>query len=87
MDRTHAARRHEGGPGGCASADGAARNFRTATPEPKALPITKFAAAYGIHTSTVWRALKEGRLSYVVVGKRKLVLLPVVRKDKPSTTA
>lgn len=58
-----------------------------ATPEPKALPITKFAAAYGIHPTTVWRALKEGRLNYVVVGKRKLVLLPNVRKDEPPATA
>jgi hypothetical protein len=53
-----------------------------ALPEPKALPITKFAAAYGIHPSTVWRALREGRLNYVVVGKRKLVLLPVARKEE-----
>jgi hypothetical protein len=55
--------------------------LRMAT-EPKALPITKFAAAYGVHPSTVWRGLKEGRLRYVVVGKRKLVLLPVARKEE-----
>jgi hypothetical protein len=58
-----------------------------ATSEPKALPITKFAAPYGIHPSTVWRALKEGRLNYVVVGKRKLVLLPVVQRDEKPALA
>jgi hypothetical protein len=49
-------------------------------PEPKAMPITKFAAAYGIHPCTVWRALKAGRLQYVIVGKRKLVVPPTVQK-------
>jgi hypothetical protein len=47
--------------------------------EPKAMPITKFAAAYGIHPSTVWKALKEGRLQYIVIGKRKLVIPPTVQ--------
>ncbi len=49
-------------------------------PEPKALPITKFAAAYNISTTTVWRALRAGRLQYVMVGKRKLVVPPPVQK-------
>jgi hypothetical protein len=49
-------------------------------PEPKALPITKFAAAYGVHPTSVWRALRAGRLQYVVIGKRKLVLPPPVQK-------
>jgi hypothetical protein len=48
--------------------------------EPRAMPITKFAAAYGIHPCTVWRALKAGRLQYVMVGKRKLVVPPQVQK-------
>jgi hypothetical protein len=47
--------------------------------EPKAMPITKFAAAYGIHPSTVWKALKEGRLQFVVIGKRRLVIPPTVQ--------
>jgi hypothetical protein len=54
--------------------------FRMASTEPKALPITKFAAAYGVHPTTVWRALREGRLTYVVVGKRKLVIPPAIQK-------
>jgi hypothetical protein len=58
-----------------------------ATPEPKALPITKFAAAYGIHPSTVWRAVRAGRLNYVVVGKRKLILMPLVRRDEKPPVA
>jgi hypothetical protein len=45
-----------------------------------ALPIKKFAAEYNIHPCTVWRALRDGRLEYVVVGKRKLVLPPVVQR-------
>jgi hypothetical protein len=49
-------------------------------PEPRALPITKFAAAYGIHPCTVWRALKAGRLQFVVIGKRRLVVPPQVQK-------
>jgi hypothetical protein len=48
-------------------------------PEPRAMPITKFAAAYNIHPTTVWRALKAGRLQFVVVGKRKLVIPPPVQ--------
>jgi hypothetical protein len=47
-----------------------------------ALPIARFAAEYGIHPTTVWRALRDGRLEYVVVGKRKLVLPPVVQREK-----
>ena len=47
------------------------------------LPVKKFAAAYGIHPCTVWRALREGRLDYVTVGRRKLVLPPVVQRDRP----
>jgi len=46
-----------------------------------ALPICKYAAEYGVHPTTVWRALRDGRLEYVVVGKRKLVLPPVVQRS------
>jgi hypothetical protein len=50
-----------------------------------ALPIKKYAAAYGVHPTTVWRALKDGRLEYVKVGKRRLVLPPVVQRACPSS--
>jgi hypothetical protein len=46
-----------------------------------ALPITQYAAEYGVHPTTVWRALRDGRLEYVVIGKRKLVLPPVVQRE------
>jgi hypothetical protein len=46
----------------------------------RALPIGKFAEQHGIHPCTVWRAVKEGRLEYVVVGKRKLILPPPVQR-------
>jgi hypothetical protein len=46
-----------------------------------ALPIAKYAAAYGVHPTTVWRALRDGRLEYVVVNKRRLVLPPVVQRN------
>jgi hypothetical protein len=48
--------------------------------EPKALSIAKFAKAYGMDRTTVWRALRDGRLSYVLVGKRKLVIPPPVQR-------
>jgi hypothetical protein len=47
------------------------------------LPAKKFAAAYGLHPSTVWRAVRDGRLEFVMVGKRKLILPPVVQKNRP----
>jgi hypothetical protein len=47
------------------------------------LPTKKFAAAYGLHPSTVWRAVRDGRVEYVMVGKRKLILLPVVQRNRP----
>jgi hypothetical protein len=47
-----------------------------------ALPIKKYAAKYGVHPSTVWRALRDGRLEYIMVGKRKLVLPPVVKRNR-----
>jgi hypothetical protein len=50
----------------------------------RAMPITEFSAVHGIHPCTVWRALKAGRLEYVKVGKRKLVLLPEAQRDGPS---
>jgi hypothetical protein len=42
------------------------------------LPITAFARAYGINPSTVWRALRAGRIKAVTIGKRKLILLDSV---------
>jgi hypothetical protein len=48
-----------------------------------ALPIKKYAAKYGVHPSTVWRALRDGRLEYVIVNKRKLVLPPIVKRNSP----
>jgi hypothetical protein len=47
------------------------------------LPTKKFAAAYGLHPCTVWRAVRDGRLEYVMVGKRKLILPPVVQRNRP----
>jgi hypothetical protein len=47
-----------------------------------ALPIAKYAREYGVHPCTVWRALRDGRLEYVTIGKRKLVLPPVVQRAK-----
>jgi hypothetical protein len=44
-----------------------------------ALPIKS--AVYGVHLSTVWRALRDGRLEYAVVGRRKLILPPVIQRE------
>jgi hypothetical protein len=44
---------------------------------PKALPIAKFARMFGVHYTTVWRQVKAGELPYVVIGKRKFILLPI----------
>jgi hypothetical protein len=49
--------------------------------ERRALPITAFARAYGVNPSTVWRALRDGRLKAVTIGKRKLVLLDSVAES------
>jgi hypothetical protein len=49
--------------------------------ETQALPIGKFAKLYAVHPSTIWRAIRDGRLEYVVVGRRKLVLLPPVKRN------
>jgi hypothetical protein len=45
-------------------------------PQPLALPIAKFARAFSIGQATVYRHLSNGLLKYVVVGKRRLVLIP-----------
>ena len=58
----------------------------TAHQAPLALPIKKFAAKYGLHPCTVWRAVRDGRLPYIRVGKRKLILPPVVQKEVPQKT-
>jgi hypothetical protein len=47
----------------------------------EALPTKRFAHKYGVHPSTVWRALRDGRLQYIVINKRKLILPPVVQRD------
>jgi hypothetical protein len=54
-------------------------------PQQSAAPLStkKFAAAYGLHPCTVWRAVRDGRLEYVMVGKRKFVLPPVVQRNRP----
>jgi hypothetical protein len=49
-----------------------------------ALPTKRFADRYGVHPSTVWRAVRDGRLQYVVVGRRKLILPPVVQTNNSS---
>jgi hypothetical protein len=56
-----------------------------AVPQQSAVPLStkKFAAAYGLHPSTVWRAIRDGRLAYVMVGKRKLVLPPLAQRNQP----
>jgi hypothetical protein len=46
--------------------------------------ITEFSAAHGVHPVTTWRALKAGRLEYVIVGKRKLVVWPEAQRDGTS---
>jgi hypothetical protein len=43
-------------------------------------PIKKFAAAYGVDPSTVWRAVHDGRLAFIVIGRRKVILPPVAQK-------
>ena len=46
-----------------------------------ALPIKKYAAAWGVHPTTIWRSVRAGRLAYVVVGRRKLILPPLAQRD------
>jgi hypothetical protein len=50
------------------------------TPAQLALPIKKFAEAHGVHPSTVWRAVRDGRLEFITVNKRKLILSPPVQR-------
>jgi hypothetical protein len=50
------------------------------TVEPKALSQRKFARKHGVHPVTVWRAVRDGRLKYVVIGRRKLILEPEVQR-------
>ena len=49
-----------------------------------ALPTKRFAARYGVHPSTVWRAVRDGRLQYIIVGRRRLILPPVVQSENSS---
>jgi hypothetical protein len=46
-----------------------------------ALPQVQFAKKYGVSLSTVWRAVKEGRLEYIVVGQRKFIMPPPVQRS------
>jgi len=48
------------------------------TTDVRALPVLPFARMYGVNPTTVWRALKSGRLKSVTIGKRRLVLLSSV---------
>ena len=59
-------------------------NHTPSVPEQSAVPLPtkKFAAAYGLHPCTVWRAVRDGRLEFVKVGKRKLILPPVVQRTR-----
>jgi hypothetical protein len=50
--------------------------------ERRALPIMAFARAYGVNPSTVWRALRAGRIKSVMIGKRKLILLDSVAEQQ-----
>jgi excisionase family DNA binding protein len=54
--------------------------------EPRALPIYKFAEMHGIDRSTVWRALRAGKLKAIRIGKQRLILLDSVQpaEDPPS---
>jgi hypothetical protein len=46
-----------------------------------ALPIAKYAAEYGVSVCTVWRAIRDGRLEFVTIGRRKLVLPPTIQRN------
>jgi hypothetical protein len=48
--------------------------------EPLALPIAKFARAFGIGEATVYRHLQKGLLKYKVVGSRRHVLVPLTQE-------
>jgi hypothetical protein len=41
-----------------------------------ALPQKQFAKKYSVAQSTIWRAVKAGRLSYIMIGRRKFILPP-----------
>ena len=62
----------------------------TGEPQPKAngkgthSERRRVGARYGVHPSTVWRAVRDGRLQYIVVGRRKLILPPVVQGENSS---
>jgi hypothetical protein len=45
-----------------------------------AMPAAEFARRYHIHPTTVWRYLRDGKLEYVEVGHRKLVVPPPVQR-------
>ena len=60
---------HQGSPD--ASASGVANNRRT-------LSVPEVAAMYGVHTSTIYRDIKAGRLKAMRLGaKRGVVRVPV----------
>jgi len=60
-----------------------ARRRPHVTTEVVALPIAAFCRAYSIGPSTVWKALREGRLKSVQIGRRRLVLLSSVQEAMP----
>ena len=58
----------------------------TAQQSGAALPTKKFAAVFGVHPCTVWRAVRAGRLAFIVIVKRKLILPPVAQQEVPQQT-
>jgi hypothetical protein len=48
------------------------------------MSITKFAAAYQIDPSTVWRGLRDGRLQFITVHRRKLIMPPRIEQAASS---
>jgi hypothetical protein len=51
--------------------------------EPKAFKMIVFAKRYGVSVETVRRGVRDGRLAYIQVGKRKLVLDPTPQGGLP----
>jgi predicted DNA-binding transcriptional regulator AlpA len=50
----------------------------------RAMSMSEFARSYGISVTTVWRAVRDGRLRTVQIGKRKkLILLDSVEASQP----
>lgn len=50
---------------------------------PRALTQSEFARRFGVSRNTVWRQIRAGRLPFVTVGRRKLVLIPETQAAAP----